>query len=97
MRPKSRCQVKKWKLFVLFNTAGEKPDRKIHTRKLEAVANSPKWNLIEDNIRPNKELLLNKTNVRANSDIARGSSETTMCQFYARDGFMSVPIYKAKY
>lgn len=53
--------------------------------------------LTEDNVRPNKELLLNNTNVRANSDNSRGRGETTMCQFYASDGFMYVPIYKVKY
>lgn len=49
--------------------------------------------LTEDNVRPNKELLLNNnTNVRANSDNSRGRDETTMCQFYASDGFMYVPL-----
>ena len=45
-----------------------------------------------DNVRPNKELLLNNTNVRGNSDNTRGRGETTMCQFYASDGFMYVPL-----
>lgn len=57
----------------------------------------PQMELTEDNVRPNKELLLNNTNVRANSDNSRGRGETTMCQFYASDGFMYVPIYKVKY